>query len=523
MTDPLNTSEAFTTYVTPQLTDTIRVMHLDDEEDHLTLTKLYLEREDPSIQVTSALSSTEALNLIQSLAFDCVLTDYRMPKINGVEFAKMVKEATGTPVIIYTGHGSEEIAEDAFSVGVDDYIRKEFDPSHYKVLLKRIKSVVEKRRAESRLANSMETLLGILETIPSGLIIYQYEPPDRLVLRYSNPEARRLIGFDVDEWLEKEFDEIWEHDIKVGLKERYLKILETGTPVRIDNLHWNDDKVEGYFNIRAFKIPGDKIAVAFENITERVNFDESLRENAKRLEFLMKDKAEKLILTEKLHKAERITIRVISDLICLLQDIKKIAYLMRRTPDNSEKMLDILDAAVDQAASVLADFQSTVADVPLDLEETDLREFIENVMHEISIPDSIVLKVVYDKSLKTVKIDKNKIKMVLGNLIKNTTESMQERGQLIITTKKNIDCFQVGVTDTGSGITEKEMKNLFMPSYAANLNKKGLVLTYCKRLVEAHGGSMTVESIAGKGTSFLINIPMNMRDAKNNIDLQLNC
>lgn len=522
MANLLNPSEVFTTNPSPRQAEAVRVLHLDDEEDHLTLTKIYLEREDPSIQVTSSSSPIEALNLIQSLAFDCILSDYKMPKINGIEFAKMVKETTGTPFIIYTGHGSEEIAEAAFSAGIDDYIRKDFDPSHYKFLLKRIKSVVEKHRAESRLASSLETLLGILDTIPSGLFIYQYEPPDRLVLRYCNPEARRLIGFNIDEFLGKEFDEIWYYDKQVGLKERYLKILETGNPVKIDNLYWNDEKVEGYFNIRTFKIPGNKIAVAFENITERVNFEECLKENVKRLEFLMKNKSEELLLAEKLFTTERITIRVVRDLICHLRDIKNITYLMRRTPDNMEKMLDVMDAAVKQAANILEDFQSTVADVPLELEETDLREFIESITHEILIPDSIVLEIDYDKSLKTVKIDKNKIKMVLGNLIKNATEFMQDNGQLTITTKKNDDYFQVGITDTGLGITEKEMKNLFKPFYTAKLSKRGLYLIYCKRLVEAHGGSMTIESKVGKGTSFLINLPLNISDPKNKTDLQPN-
>jgi signal transduction histidine kinase/FixJ family two-component response regulator len=518
----LNPSEVFTTNPSHRQADVVRVLHLDDEEDHLTLTKMFLEREDPSIQVTSASSPIEALNLIQSQDFDCIISDYRMPKINGIEFAKIVKETTSTPFIIYTGHGSEEIAEAAFSAGVDDYIRKEFDPSHYKVLLKRIKSVVEKRKAESSFASSLETLLGILETIPSGLLIYQYEPPDRLVLRYSNPEARRLIGFDIEEWMGKEFAEIWQYDKQVGLKERYLKILETGTPVRIDNLYWTDEKVEGYFNIRTFKIPGNKIAVAFENISERVVFEESLKENAKRLEYLMKDKAEEILLAEKLFNTERITIRVVSDLTGLLRDIKNIAYLMRRTSDNKDKMLEILEITVDQAVDILEEFQSTVADVPLRLEETDLMEFIEGITHEISIPDSIVLKIDYDKNLKTVQIDKNKIKMVLGNLIKNATESMQDNGQLIITTKKKDDHFQVGISDTGTGITEKEMKSIFTPLYKTKLSKRGFSLIYCKRVVEAHGGSMTVESRVGKGTNFLIHLPLNIGDEKNKIDLHPN-
>lgn len=74
-----------------------------------------------------------------------------MPRMNGIELASKVQQESNIHIIIYTGQGNEEVAEAAFSAGVDDYVRSEIDPSHYHVLVKRIKNSFEKKRAEHRL------------------------------------------------------------------------------------------------------------------------------------------------------------------------------------------------------------------------------------------------------------------------------------------------------------------------------------------------------------------------------------
>jgi hypothetical protein len=71
-----------------------------------------------------------------------------MPGMTGLEFAKVIRDKVAAPIIIYTGQGSEEVAEAAFNIGIDDYIRKEIDPSHYQLLTKHIKVAVYQRRTE---------------------------------------------------------------------------------------------------------------------------------------------------------------------------------------------------------------------------------------------------------------------------------------------------------------------------------------------------------------------------------------
>jgi len=125
----------------------LRVLHIDDEVSHLDLSKAFLEMVDEDMAIESVASSKEALKLLKSETYDCVVSDFQMPDLDGIELAKRIREFSDVPIILYTGRGSEEVAETAFTAGVDDYIRKEINPRHYQVLARRIRVVVVKKRA----------------------------------------------------------------------------------------------------------------------------------------------------------------------------------------------------------------------------------------------------------------------------------------------------------------------------------------------------------------------------------------
>jgi len=129
----------------------IRVLHVDDDLNQLSFAKVFLESTDPGLHVVSVSSPNDTLNLLRKESFDCVVSDYQMPGLDGIELARRIREISDIPLIIYTGHGSEEVAEAAFTAGVDDYLRKEVNPSHYQVLAKRIRSAAEKHAAEENL------------------------------------------------------------------------------------------------------------------------------------------------------------------------------------------------------------------------------------------------------------------------------------------------------------------------------------------------------------------------------------
>lgn len=81
------------------------------------------------INVDSVTSPEEALARLQTGSYDCIVSDYQMPRLNGIELAKKIRELSDIPFILYTGRASEEVVETAFEVGINDYLRKELNPS----------------------------------------------------------------------------------------------------------------------------------------------------------------------------------------------------------------------------------------------------------------------------------------------------------------------------------------------------------------------------------------------------------
>lgn len=121
----------------------IRVIAIDDEADMAELLKVYLEDIDPGLSVDSFSLPEALLERLREEAYDVIVSDHLMPGMSGLELAERVRRVWETPIILYTGRGSEEVASEAFALGVTDYLRKEPDPRHFEALARRIRRVVE--------------------------------------------------------------------------------------------------------------------------------------------------------------------------------------------------------------------------------------------------------------------------------------------------------------------------------------------------------------------------------------------
>ncbi len=146
------------------------VLHIDDESEQLFFAKTFLEEADPELEIISVRSTDELLRRLDE-GVDCIVSDYVMPGVNGMELCRRVKQKHNIPFIMYTGRGSEVVAEAAFQSGVDDYVRKEADPSHYQLLARRIRSHAEssrRKRDESRYQDRLEGVRKSLHVISSA-------------------------------------------------------------------------------------------------------------------------------------------------------------------------------------------------------------------------------------------------------------------------------------------------------------------------------------------------------------------
>lgn len=152
------------------------------------------------------------------------------------------------------------------------------------------------------------------------------------------------------------------------------------------------------------------------------------------------------------------------------------------------------------------------------IEETDLNELVDDTLlfmehHLTRFKNITVTKNRSDKPL-VVKIDKIHIQQALVNLINNAAQAMPEGGEITISSgiRDNFGC--ITVADQGTGINENIMEKIFEPFFTTKPQGEGtgLGLSLSKRLLEANGGTIQVETQPGKGSAFHLMIPVIQQD-----------
>jgi signal transduction histidine kinase len=106
-----------------------------------------------------------------------------------------------------------------------------------------------------------------------------------------------------------------------------------------------------------------------------------------------------------------------------------------------------------------------------------------------------------------ISADRDQIRQVLLNLITNGYDSMPSGGVLDVSVRSAGDSAQITVTDTGIGMDEETRENIFTPFFTTKSRGIGLGLAVTKRVVEAHGGTISVQSTPSVGTSFTVTVP----------------
>ncbi|MFB6312289.1 MAG: response regulator, partial [Salinirussus sp.] len=180
-------------------TDVIRILHVDDDPEFAEIAATFLEREEDRFAVETIDRPTVAAEAIESEEYDCIVSDYEMPGMDGIELLETVRaEYPNLPFILYTGKGSEEVASDAISAGVTDYLQKGQATEQYELLAKRIIDAVEHRHAK---VNYRE----IFEKIPDGIVV---QDPEDGAFTDMNQRYAELFGYDRQELLEAGFSAI---------------------------------------------------------------------------------------------------------------------------------------------------------------------------------------------------------------------------------------------------------------------------------------------------------------------------
>jgi signal transduction histidine kinase len=156
-------------------------------------------------------------------------------------------------------------------------------------------------------------------------------------------------------------------------------------------------------------------------------------------------------------------------------------------------------------------FLSLARPVEIKAEELPLAEIFKELaalQESHAIESNVRIQITTARDLPPLKADPSYLTQVLLNLMLNGLQAMPEGGTLTLEAKASNRNFIIAVTDTGTGIAAESLSRIFEPYFTTKVQGSGLGLAISKRIIEAHGGTITVSNPAGGGSRFEISLPL---------------
>jgi signal transduction histidine kinase len=184
------------------------------------------------------------------------------------------------------------------------------------------------------------------------------------------------------------------------------------------------------------------------------------------------------------------------------------------TPDDLE-LLDIVQSGSERLHEINSQLTFLKSPSPLNFEVFNLHRLIDDILmslrHDGRCRAAIVLTHNSGPTALHVTADREKLRQALWNLCLNAVQAMGNEGRLEIETQRAAHSVRIFVRDTGPGIPTRLRSQIFAPLYTTKSRGAGLGLTIVQRILEQHGGHITVKSKPGTGTCLTVVLPMKQK------------
>jgi len=237
----------------------IRLLLVDDDQfDRMACKRALTQNQDCDFVFYETETASQGLELARNEDVDCVLLDYHLPDLTGVEFLAELAEDSGElpmPVVMLTGADNAMVAVDALKLGARDYVVKDTEggalqwlPAVVLRALREQQAIHDKLHAVERLREAEAKYRCLVEQIPAITYIASLEDPGQLL--YVSPQIKQL-GFPAEEWLQSP-DGFLKHvhaDDRENVMEAYSLTFEKHTPLRCEyRLHMRDGRVRWFLD-----------------------------------------------------------------------------------------------------------------------------------------------------------------------------------------------------------------------------------------------------------------------------------
>jgi two-component system NtrC family sensor kinase len=235
------------------------------------------------------------------------------------------------------------------------------------------------------------------------------------------------------------------------------------------------------------------------------------------IECIIHDITEHKKMEERLVKAERLASigelagQVGHDLRNPLAGLKNSVYILRKksgrlTETEMNATLATMDIAIEDSDRIISSLVDYSSELFLQPEQCTPKSLVLHALSAIQVPDRI--NIINDASddIKMF-LDAPRLEKVFASIIKNAVDAQPEKGIIKIQNVLKEQDIELAFTDSGRGIPEDILPRIFSPLVTTKAKGMGMGLAICKRIVEAHGGKIAVESAVNKGTTITISLP----------------
>jgi PAS domain S-box-containing protein len=503
----------------------IKILLVDDEE--LIIRLLSMSLQSDGYQTVSAFSGEKGLEVFKAEAPDIVITDIKMPGMDGLTLLKKIKEIDpDREVIIVTGHGDVDSTIMALQYGASDFINKPVRDAALAIAIERAKSKIAIRKKleeytinlEKKIAEATEEIrrksdFQRLLIRSSNDAIVAFDSEWKVVVY--NPEAARLFGEAAKDVLNKlTIDELYTTKIATVFKKQVaLEMDQRNYPWKEQVIHTKDGR----------QIPVRYASnVLFENneFVGTVNFFQDLTE-IKRLEA-------ELVRSERMAAVGQTVSGLAHYVKNILIGLKGGSYIVDvgLQRNNTEKLRsgwETIKRNIKRIGDLTQDLLTYSKQREPELENCSPHDIIHELLEllrEFAESKNISISMEADNSIGWIKADPKTIHHSLLNIINNAIdaciedENISKQHEVKIRTfidQDHMICFEVA--DNGCGMDEETRNKLFTPMFSSKGGKgTGLGLLVTEKLIEEHKGFIEIETSPGAGSLFRVRLPYEKPD-----------
>jgi PAS domain S-box-containing protein len=513
----------------------IRVLILEDRADDadLMLHELRQAGFDPIWQLVEI--EPDYLKALEA-NFELILADWSLPQFSGLRALQLLKErGLDIPFIIVSGIIGEEAAVEAMQQGAADYLLKDRLTRLAQAVRRALENKQlrdERKRAKEKQMESKALIDAVVENIP--LMIFLKEATDlRFVL--FNRAGEELLGYDRKTLLGKNDLDLFplEQAAHFMAKDREVLDGEAGMLDILEEPILMAKKGKRLLHTRKVRIRGTDGTTNYllgisEDITERKLAEKQLKAYSEHLAEMvaertraLTDAQEKLIHQEKLAVLGQIAGSVSHELRNPLGTISNAVYFLKLVqPDADEKIKqyhNMIESETHNAEKIISDLLDFTRLKSIERESVSVVELVQRTLIRYPVPKTITVTLKLPPDLPAVVADPRQMEQVLGNLTVNACQAMASQtssatgvsdgGKLTISSRRKKGMVAITIKDSGVGIPPENMPKLFDPLFTTKAKGIGLGLPISKKLAEANGGRIEVQSEPGKGSTFTVYLP----------------